>query len=171
MEDELQPLKTFGLAKKAPDTVRECVYGLPLCFYKPRLQVCLGVMRIISPYRPEGRLHVIGGGIQPGETHEEALTREIREEAGMDSWVKEYVGRVDHVSTQFQPHLHVQSRQQYYYLVDLGEKVCAPAEDDHRLEWIPIQGAENMLVRDSAKFIVQYARKFFLKKYQFLIRE
>lgn len=48
---------------------------------------------------PEGYHRLVGGGVEPGETHREALLREVREELGAEVRDLQYLGCVESIFT------------------------------------------------------------------------
>ena len=73
-------MPTTGL-KVACIENRLCFCGCP---YRRRWSVCLA-------QRPEGKVHgralgIPGGKVEPGETPEVALIRELQEELGINTW-------------------------------------------------------------------------------------
>jgi 8-oxo-dGTP diphosphatase len=72
-----------------------------------------------------------GGKIEPGETHQEALVREIREELGCDITVGMFVAECVHEYPNVVVHLIT-----YYAFISSG----APSAREHeRLEWLPVE--------------------------------
>lgn len=72
-----------------------------------------------------------GGKIEPGETHQETLIREIREELGCEISVEEFVAECLHEYPTVRVHLYT-----YYATVSSG----APSPQEHeKLEWIPVE--------------------------------
>ena len=70
-----------------------------------------------------------GGKVEPGETHEEALVRELREEVGIDVQVGEPVAKVDHAYSHFKITLHV------YRCDHTAGRPRAEFHDE--LKWVP----------------------------------
>jgi A/G-specific adenine glycosylase len=73
-------------------------------------QIVAGVLRrngryLLGKRRPEGMLGGLwefpGGKVEPGESHEQALRRELREELGIDTRVGARLASVDHAYTHF----------------------------------------------------------------------
>lgn len=80
---------------------------------------------------------LLGGGIEPGESEEDCVRREALEETGYAVTVGEKicVGEeytADLSGRPYHPSGHV-------YLAELGEKTAEPAEEDHRLVWLPVE--------------------------------
>lgn len=95
---------------------------------------------------PEGRLalarqplgdFLIGGGIEPGESAEEAVLREAVEEVGLRLEVGDYLGCAEELLLSPRYGVPFQKRCHFFGARILG---TAPAvEDDHQLVWEPPQ--------------------------------
>lgn len=70
-----------------------------------------------------------GGKVQAGETHAQALAREIREELGAEVRVGRHIVSVDHAYTHFSITLHA-----YSCRLENGERPAAREHDD--LKWV-----------------------------------
>lgn len=84
-----------------------------------------------------------GGGIDPGETHEECARRECLEELGCPAQLGPYIGCADAFMMLLRdgPFHPIQ----YYYAGTLGGKTQEPTEPDHALRWVPAEeAAQNM---------------------------
>ena len=82
---------------------------------------------------PKG-LFFLGGGIDPGESHADAIRRECMEEAGCTAEVGVFLCSAEAFTTHrgnqpYHPY-------QYYYLGKISEPVCTATEPDHRLLWL-----------------------------------
>ena len=77
--------------------------------------------------------HLLGGATDPGETHDQALRREIREEIGYVATVGEKIG----VAAQCMDIAGEGAIRKvgHFFLAQLGEAV-GPGEDDHELVWL-----------------------------------
>ena len=81
---------------------------------------------------------LLGGGMEPGESEVECLRREAMEETGYIVTVGDKVCSSEGYTTirqtgePFHPIQHI-------YLIELGERVAEPAEDDHILGWVPVE--------------------------------
>lgn len=82
----------------------------------PHQTIVVAVIRRNGRYligrRPAGGLlgglwEFPGGKVEPGESHEQALTREVREETGIEIRVGEKIATVDHAYSHFTVTLHV----------------------------------------------------------------
>lgn len=104
---------------------------------RPKYQVAVGVIykrgRILIDKRPpEGLLGGLwefpGGKKEPGESFEQALEREVREELGIEVEVKNRIAVVDHAYTHFEVQLHV-----YTCSYVSGEPQCLGCTD---IKWV-----------------------------------
>ena len=79
-----------------------------------------------------------GGKIEPGESHEDALVREIREELHVDIEVGDYLGRGESVSNERRIVLDVYTARILSGELHLAEHRRADwlaADEIHRLDW------------------------------------
>ena len=77
---------------------------------------------------------LLGGGINEGESHEEALKRECLEEAGYTINIKQRLCSAEMYTKH--PQLGYFHPIQTYYIGDLLEKVQEPIEGDHEFMWV-----------------------------------
>lgn len=110
--------------------------------------VCLEKILDDDGFGPRDYYETPGGGIKKGETHEQALKREIEEEVGYECEVICPLGQVDDYYNLIYRHNH-----NYFYLVKRGKKVEQHLEPDEKVRiekiiWVPIDEAirlyENM---------------------------
>ena len=110
--------------------------------------VCIEKIVDDDGFGPRDYCETPGGGIKPGETHEEALHREIAEEVGYNCEVISPLGEVDDYYN-----LIYRRNHNYFYLVKRLEKVEQHLEPDeairiNKIIWVPIDEAielyENM---------------------------
>lgn len=85
---------------------------------------------------------LLGGGMEPGENEADCIRREALEETGYAVTVGEKVCVGEEFTTDlagepYHPIGHV-------YLIELGERVTQPLEDDHILTWMPVEEFQKM---------------------------
>jgi 8-oxo-dGTP pyrophosphatase MutT (NUDIX family) len=89
-----------------------------------------------------------GGGVKKGETHAEALAREVREEAGASvSAVSALLGEITEYDRPKEPEYSVFRMISYYYQVSIEDKVGTQHLDDYEIDlgftpvWVNIDQA------------------------------
>ena len=83
--------------------------------------------------RRDGYYKFPGGGIEPGETQEEAMIREVREEAGLIvrlDTVREY-GMVHRIQRNPGNPEEIFVQDNYYYLCEAEEEILPPQMEDY----------------------------------------
>lgn len=110
--------------------------------------VCLEKIVDDDGFGPRDYYETPGGGIKPGESHEQALHREIEEEVGYKCEVIKFIAEVDDYYN-----LIYRKNHNYFYLVKVKGKAKQQLEPDEKIRiadiiWVPIDEAiklyENM---------------------------
>ena len=101
---------------------------------------------------------LLGGGIDDGETDTQCIRRECMEETGYAVEVGARVCSAEKYGCH--PTLGWFHPIQTYYLGSLLRQERTPAEDDHRLEWVPCEEVRERMFSDmQAWAITQCVRK------------
>ena len=76
-----------------------------------------------------------GGGLEDGESLEECLVREFKEETGYSITIKDFIGKASkyYFSDGFNHYRHPIG---FFYIVDLEKRITDLIEKDHELLWI-----------------------------------
>ena len=110
--------------------------------------VCLEYLLDDDGFGPRDYYETPGGGIKDGESHEQAIKREIEEEVGYTCEIIKFLGEVDDYYNLINRKNH-----NYYYLVRRLKKVSQHLEEDEKIRiskiiWVSIDEAirlyENM---------------------------
>lgn len=110
--------------------------------------VCLEYLLDDDGFGPRDYYETPGGGIKQGESHKQAIKREIEEEVGYECEIISPLGEVDDYYNLINRHNH-----NYYYLVRRTKKVKQHLEEDEKIRiskiiWVSIDEAihlyENM---------------------------
>lgn len=92
-----------------------------------------------------GEYFLPGGGIDPGESEEEALKREALEETGYSITINNKIGTVaDYIY--FSPADRWYNKIGHFYIAESGEQdIDLIIEEDHKTVWLPIKEAAERL--------------------------
>ena len=100
---------------------------------------------------PDG-LHLPGGGVEAGESLEEALDREVTEETGLVVRDRQLLGRaVQYVSAAGGAGYR---KECHYFRVQIFERRAARSEPDHLLRWVPLEDAGRRLLAPAHRWAV-----------------
>ena len=130
---------TFGT--QLPQTTyieRPGAYGI---IQNDRSEVCL--IKIHAGYT------LPGGGIDPSESKEEALHREIREETGFSIDIQKYIGQADQYTYSKRDGKYYKKICFYFFCV-LGQEHIESKEVDHQVIWVPAFEVQHYLPKQSA---------------------
>lgn len=123
--------------------------------------------------KQQGTFHLPGGGVERGETYEEAVMREIREETGLEVKNPELITVTTTFFTYYdealKKHIHNQSILLFYACELVGGELSMDGfeESEKKIggmpEWVPI--AELKTLKSASTFdwqnlVLQYVKKF-----------
>ena len=102
-----------------------------------------------------GRLYLPGGGIDPGETPEQALHREFAEETGYTVTIEALIGEAREFVADEMPGVAAAfNKHCYVFAVRLVGGTGVPAIDTNRPGWMPVARALEALSNESHRWAV-----------------
>ncbi|WP_079508519.1 NUDIX domain-containing protein [Mesobacillus jeotgali] len=104
----------------------------------------------------DGKYFLPGGGLENGESHEECLVREGREEIGKILSIGEWVGKAQRYFYSTKDEQHYLGEGNFYFTHISGE-VDGPTEIDHHLEWKEFDTAVVNLFHEHQRWAVRKA--------------
>lgn len=127
---------------------------LPSCHAVVRRQEqVLLVQRARPPF--EGYYTLPGGGVELGETVEEALVREVREETGLQVRVTRFLGYVNAIERD-QGHRVRWHYVIFYFEAELVDGIERPGDDAAALKWVTVGEARQHRLTDSVERCFQW---------------
>ena len=134
------------IGKKKQDMnyqTRHCSYG-----------IVLGENNTIGIIEVEGGYFLIGGGIEQEETKEQALKREVMEEAGCNiKTMESFLEVLAYYKDDEKGDLEVKAS---CFEIQLTEKIREPVEKDHSLIWVNPKEYVDRMYRNYQGEIIQY---------------
>lgn len=118
------------------------------------------VLQLGLVHTPRGRF-LPGGGIEGGESHEEAIKREFIEEIGRDVKVLSFVTQANQAGLTPRTQRYV-VLQGYFYLVEILGPKGQQVEEDHELRWIDLDEALTSLRLMNQSYAVKEAIQVYL---------
>lgn len=114
------------------------------------------VQRAKPPF--QGHWSLPGGGVELGETIEEALVREVKEETGLDVTVSQFLGyrnAIDRDDT---------GRVRLHYVVlyleaQVAGGVLTPADDAADARWVSVADIPSLPVTDAVEACLRWSRQ------------
>ena len=138
--------KIFGTKQAHSYTTRHGAYLIPI------QNDCVAVISTNKGY------FLIGGGIQAGESKEDAITRECMEETGWLCTVEEFVCSAEaYLEHPTIGHFHPK---QYYYLGKLTMQTSNPIESGHYLKWISYENIRGNLFLEMQNWALEQCWKY-----------
>jgi len=108
--------------------------------------------RRIAVVRAERGWFLPGGGIEPGETPEEAAVRETREECGLEIEVGAAIGTATEIVHAPAGHTGVDKLSSFFEALVVG--VTRDLEPEHELSWLTLDQATARLAHASHRWAI-----------------
>lgn len=107
----------------------------------------------------DGRLYLPGGGLDPGESAEEALHREFLEEAGYTVAIERHVGRANEFVADETPNTAF-NKHCLFFAVTLTGGTGVPGIATNHPRWVPVAEALATLSNEAHRWAVRRALGF-----------
>ncbi len=98
------------------------------------------------------------GGIEDGETDEQAALREVREETGYGAVIDHLLGTIDYWFVWRPDHVRYHKFVHYYYMWWDGQEPVARDDEAEHVEWVPAEVALVRLAHRNERKLVERAR-------------
>lgn len=138
---------------RAPNAPGKLIAVVDAIVYDEKTRSILLIRRKYPPF--QGMYALIGGHVDAGETPEDAIVREVKEESGIDASVVRSIGvyskpgrdpRGSYASTLFEMSFS-------------GHQEAKGGDDAAVAEWVPLDAAANMnLAFDHSEMLADYLR-------------
>ena len=138
--------KIFGIKENFSYLDRKGAYIIPIKDGK------FGVVKTPKGY------FLLGGGIDDGETHEQAIRRECLEEAGYIVNIKQKLCSAETFTNH--PQIGYFHPIQTYYIGELLEKVQEPIESDHEFMWVEYDQLKDKMFAEMQNWAIEHAKNF-----------
>lgn len=146
----MQPSPKLQLGSIPPETPFYTRPGSYAVFFNENNEV--GVIR-----NGDGDYFLAGGGIEPGETKEEALLREVREEAGLLASIEAYLGAAAEYYYDPGKQYYFNKIGHFFLITPYEQDLALKAEDDHSLLWLPMAEAHPLMYHDIYRWALEEA--------------
>lgn len=105
-----------------------------------------------------GQYFLVGGGIEAGETPEQAVVREFKEEIGADVSVGKKIGEAADYLFSSRENMYFRKIQTFFVVQMVGE-IKKGIEENHELVWATIEEAEPFILQKSQAWAVRQTLK------------
>lgn len=106
-----------------------------------------------------GRLYLPGGGLDPGETPEQALHREFEEETGYTVVIESVLGEArEYVADETPGVAAAFNKHCFLYAVRLTGGTGVPTIDSNKPAWVAVREALGLLSNEAHRWAVRRAR-------------
>ncbi|RCK31391.1 DNA mismatch repair protein MutT [Thalassospira profundimaris] len=138
------------------------VFGTPRMGQSYSVQDCSyavirnGEGKVAVARTPKG-IVLLGGGVEPGESEQEALCREAYEESGYRIRILSRLG----FASQYVNNVakgRYRLKRGTFFECELTEKLGPPLEDDHELIWLSYDEAHSSLIRQFHQWALEFIR-------------
>jgi 8-oxo-dGTP diphosphatase len=101
-----------------------------------------------------GQYFLVGGGIEEGETPEQAVVREFREEIGAEIKIIRKIGEAEDYLFGKKEEAYFRKIQTFFVVEIIGD-IKGGIEDNHKLVWATIDSAETFILQKSQAWAIR----------------